>query len=300
MHRRQELVRITMKTNRLLLALIMLLLLAACSSPPRITQSPAKAAADNTLKLAHSLEQKQNLKDAYLTYQSAYQQYCRFASFKGKLYSLSGMARIAYLEDDDALLKEKMDMMEELVRYGEPGTDYIPLLVNLYILQDKKDYQSVREEAKDSYDYPIDARIQILSYKLQADSYLNPGFKSAEYDDLDRLSKRYRRSLKTDFSADPSLLSGAYYALAYQDYKLNDLRKAEKSLDAAIDLDFLHENFPGLGYGYWLKGKINLKNDDKPAAISNFMRAQSIFKSLGMKEMLDNINIELEKIKGTK
>ena len=287
-----------MKINRPLLAFLMLLLLTACSSPPRLTQSAAKAAADNTLKLAHALEQKQNLKDAYLTYQSAYQQYCWFASFKGKLYSLSGMARIAYLEDDDALLKEKMDMMQEIVRYGEPGTDYIPLLVNLYILQDQKDYQGIREEAKDSYDYPIDARIQILSYKLQADSYLNPGFKSAEYDDLDRLSKRYKRSLKTDFSADPSLLSGAHYALAYQDYKLNDLRKAEKNLEAAIDLDYLHENFPGLGYGYWLKGKICLKNDDKPAAISNFMRAQSIFKSLDMKEMLDNINTELEKIKG--
>lgn len=288
-----------MKTNRLLFALVTLLALAACSSPPQLTQSPAKVAADNTLKLAHVLEQKQNLKDAKVTYQSAYEQYSSFASFKGKLYSLAGMARVAYLENDDALLQERLDMMEEIVHYGDSGAAYIPLLVNLFILQDQKDYSGVREYATDSYDYPIDARIQILSYKLQADSYLEPGFKSAEYDDLERLSKRYKRSLKTDFSADPSLLSGAYYALAYQNYKLNDLRKADKNLEIALDLDYLHENFPGLGYGYWLRGKINMKNGDKSAAVSDFLRAKSVFESLGMTEMLNNINAELVKIKGT-
>lgn len=288
-----------MKTNRLLFMLVMLVVFAACSSPPQLTQSPAKVAADNTLKLAHMLEQKQNLRDAKITYQSAYEQYSNFASFKGKLCSLSGMARVAYLESDDAALREHIDMMEEIVRYGEPDADYIPLLLKLFILQDQKDYSGVREQAKDSYDFPIDARIQILSYKLQADSYLEPGFKSAEYDDLDRLSKRYKRSLKTDFSADPSLLSGAYYALAYQNYKLNDLRKAEKNLGYALDLDYLHENFPGLGYGYWLRAKINLKNKDKSAAVSNFLRAKSVFESLGMTQMLNNVNTELEKIKGT-
>lgn len=288
------------KLSAILLTIALMITLWGCSSPPKLTQSPAKMAADNTLKLAHNLEQKQQLRDAWITYQSAYDQYSNFASFKGKLYALAGLARIAYLTDDAALLSEKQRMMKEIVQDGEPDAAYIPQLVELYILQDQKDYQGVRDSALDSYDYPIDARMQILSYQLQAEAYLNPGYKSVGYEDLLRLSKRYKRSLKSDFSADPSVLSGALYALAYQSYGVGDLRQAERDLQSAIELDYLYENFPSLGYGYWLKGKIFEKEGDDTRALANFLRAKSIFESLGMKEMTDRASADITRIKGIK
>ncbi len=278
--------------------LILLLSLAACSRPPRVTQAPAKSAADVTLRLAQNLEQKHRVLDSRQTYESALSQYRSFGDVPGELSVLAGLARLAYLEGDSAEYDDLHARMSFLVENAAPGHVYILQLLDLYRMQQEADYVSLDESAEDSYDFPIHVRMQILSYKLQAESYLRPGFNSRRYNDLLRLAGRYRRSLRSDFTADPSVLSSALYAMAYHQYLNQSYSTANDHVDEVVALDLLHENFVGLGYAHWLRGKIHEANQDGRQALADYVRAEIIFTEYGVDEMVVKTQAALSRLQG--
>jgi len=278
--------------------LILLVGMAACSSPPKVTQAPAKSSADVTLRLAQNLEQKHRILDSRQTYESALKQYRSFGDVPGELSALSGLARLAYLEGNLSDYETRHVQMSYLVKNAAPGYGYILLLLDLYRMQQEGDYVSLEKAAQDSYDYPIHVRMQILSYKLQAESYLRPGFSGKTYTDLQRLAGKYRKSLKSDFSADPSVLSSALYAMAYHQYLNQNYSLANDHIDEVVSLDMLHENFIGLGYAHWLRGMIHEANQDKRQALADYVRAETIFSEFGIDDMVAKTQIALSRLQG--
>ncbi|HNQ43701.1 MAG TPA: hypothetical protein PKI59_04695, partial [Candidatus Cloacimonadota bacterium] len=139
--------------------------------------------------------------------------------------------------------------------------------------------------------YPLGIRMQILTHRLQAESYLNPGVSTLAGKNLERLSSKYKARLRMDFTADPIVLASAYYALAYSYFLQGSMPPALKNIDAAIHWDYLYENFPGLGYAYWLKGQILAKQGDKPQAISNLYMAKDIFESFANAPMVEKTRL---------
>jgi len=284
--------------TRLFLALLILLLNAACSRPPKITQAPAKSAADVTLRLAQNLEQKHRILDSRQSYESAISQYRSFGDVPGELSALAGLARLAFQEHDEATYQEHHQRMVYLTEHAASSYNYILMLLDLYRLQHEGDYAAIEVAARDSYDFPVNIRIQILSYRLQAESYLRPGFSGNTYRDLARLVPRYRRSLKSDFTADPSVLSSALYAMAYHQYLLQDYSVANAHIDEVVALDLLHENFIGLGYAHWLRGMIHEANSDRRQALMDYIRAKNIFSHFGYEDMVSKIDLALVRLEG--
>lgn len=279
-------------------ALIFLLAFSTCSRPPKVVQAPSKAAADATLQLAQNLEQKHRLLDSAQTYQSALKQYRSFADLKGEIFSLAGLARLAYINGNQDDYDRHYSRLQYLDENTDQGGNYVRLLLDLYRLQAEQNYRQVQELAKDSYDYPLPIRIQILTYRLQADSYLQPGLDSSSFADLDRLSKSYRRQMKKDFTADSSVLSSALYALGYHLYTKAEYHNAQKYLDGVIELDLLYENHPGLGYAHWLRARIHDGNKDSRQAVADYICANNIFTQFENAEMMARTDAALRRLKG--
>lgn len=285
-----------MKTKAWGICLILLFALSACSRPAQLKQAPAKAAADATLLLAQNLEQKHRYLDSSQSFESALSQYRSFANLRGELYALSGLARLAYIQGQQAEFEQYHQRLEYLTKYADQSAHYVLLVLDLFCLQQEKRYAEIQNLARDSYDYPVAIRMQILSYKLQADSYLNPGNSSASYEDLQRLSNRYRRQLKKDFSADPSVLSSALYAMAYHNYLSQDFVTAQKQLDEVVELDSLYENHPGLGYAHWLRGMVHEGRQDKRQAITDYICAKNVFQHFGNADMTRKVDAALTRL----
>ncbi len=278
--------------------LVLLLLLGACSRPAKVRQAPAKASADATLKLAQSLEKKQRTTDSAATYDSALRQYRSFGDLRGEEFALAGLARLAYISEDEKSYLYYRGELVDLVADADPEGAFVPLLLDIHLLQDAGDYARIKELAVDSYDYPISVRVQLLTQALQADSWLKPGFSSPAFDDLERLSKRYRRGMKKDFAKDASVLSAALYAMAYHSFLLKDYRSAQEYVCEAEILDERYENFPALAYDLWLKGNILAADKNTDLAKSEYTRAKSIFSHFGNSEMLSKTEAAIRRLKG--
>lgn len=277
---------------------ILLLVISACSRPVPVTQAPAKAAADATLQLGQNLEQKQRWLDSGQTFRSALQQYRSFGDLRGEQYALSGLARLAYISKDEAAFTEYRNQLAELIKQADPQGAHVLLLLDLFVLQDVADYSAILEQAIDSYDYPLHVRIQVLTHALQAESRLKPGFTGKTFKDLERLSKGYRRNLKRDFSADPSVLAAALYAMGYQTFLLSDYKSAIIYLSEAADIDTRYENFPALAYDLWLKAAVHEANDQPDQARSNYIRAANIFRHFENAGMLAKTEAALKRLIG--
>ena len=288
-----------MKTKLFALLLLALLLgFAACSSPPKQVQPQARVSADATLKLAQNLEQKQRWLDSTQSYRSAIAQYQAFGEIRGQLYALAGLARIALQNEDSSGFHLHRLRMQELVEKADPPAKYILDLLDIYVLEREGDYARIMDVAADAYDYPIHIRMQMLSHRLQAESYTNPGYASESFVDLQRLSARYRKSLKKDFSADPVVLANAEYAMAYHSYLLRQYDTALQLIERAIDLDYRYENFGGLGSGYWLRGKIQGTMGNSSSALADFMKARDIFSHFQNPRMQEQVNAAISGLKG--
>lgn len=283
---------------KLIVATLLILLLGACSRPPKTVQNPAKAAADATLKLAQNLEKKQRLLDSGQTYESALNQYRRFADLRGEAYCLAGLARLACLQGSFQKYQQLREELAYLVENADSTARYVLTLLDIFAAQKQEDYRQVKLLAVDSYDYPQNIRMQILSHALQADSWLAPGLDSAAYEDLSRLSKSYRKSLKRDFCADASVLSGALYAMAYHSYLKKNHYEALRHISEAVDIDEKSENFPALGYDLWLRANIHLGEREQADAISNLIRAQKIFAGFSNLKMLEKTEAQLMQLQG--
>lgn len=287
-----------MKTNIVCGLALFLLIVSACSRPPKVVQAPAKAAADATLRLAQTLESQHRFGDSRQTYQSALNQYRSFGDLRGSAYALAGLARAAYANNNEESYHSFREELEALIKHGDPEAAYVPLLLDLYIYNSNENYAMIKELANDSYDYDIHNRIQILTYAVQADTYLNPGFISSSAKDLERLSRRYRGTIRKDVYANPTVLSAALYALAYHSFVLKEYPEAEKLISEAEDLDSRYENFPALGYDYWLRANILENNRQRDEAKADYIRAQGIFTRFENTEMLLKTEAALKRLKG--
>ena len=280
--------------------MILAAILATGCSRPRLSLEPqAKASADATLRLGQNLEQRHNFLDAAQTYDSALAQYRAFADSPGQMYALAGLARIKYLQSDTAAFTEYREQMQILATKVDPETQCILDLLDIYILHHQGRYEEILKLATDNFNYPLGIRMQVLTYRLQADSYLNPGMDSQTSKNLESLSGKYKSRLKTDFVADPIVLASAYYALAYNYFLQERYPQALKNIDAVLTWDYRYENFPGLGYAYWLKGQIVAKQGDKPQAISNLYKAREIFISYANDTMLNKTDQLLKALEVT-
>lgn len=289
--------RFPVRTN-ILWALFILLLLSACSKPAKLLQAPSKAAADATLQMAQNLEQKNRLLDSEQTYQSALRQYRCFADLRGEIYSLAGLARLAYIMDKQEDFEHYHARLEYLDTKADPGGAYVRLLLDLYLLQAEQRYSEIQALAIDSYEYPLSIRMQILTHRLQADSYLEPGLDSSSFADLERLSKSYRRQMRKDFTADSSVLSSALYALGYHQYIKTDYHKAQRYLDDVIKLDALYENYSALGYAHWLRARVHEGNKDSRQALADYICASGIFSHFENTEMIAKTDAALRRLEG--
>lgn len=275
-----------------------LLLMAACSRPAKVIQPQARVNADATLQLAQNLEQKQHFRDSRQAYISARSQYRSFGEIKGQCYALSGLARIAYLQEDAPEYTRLRTELTFLIQNAEPQLIYMQKLLDIYTAVDRQDFAAVLALAKDEYDYPLEIRIQMLSHQLQAESYLKPGFESPGYANLKRLAERYRSLLKRSFGAHPSVLATAEYAMAYHNYLLTNYRVAGKHIEKAIDLDYRYEIFDGLADAFWLKGKILEKQGEPRAALGYYLKARDIFANTTDTKMQQELDASIKKLQG--
>ncbi|MCB5294934.1 MAG: hypothetical protein RBQ67_00885 [Candidatus Cloacimonadaceae bacterium] len=287
-----------MKIRLALLPLLLLVGLFACSRPASVKQAPAKAAADATLSLAQNLEQKQRFLDSRQTYLSSLRQYRTFGDLRGEAYTLSGLARLAFLEGNMAEYSTQREALDQLVQLADPGSAHVLLLLDLYILQKQGNYTGIRDLAVDSYDFPLGIRMQVLTHALQAESHLNPGYGGRSAEDLDRLIARYRRSLKRDFSADPGVLAAALYAMAYHHHMGEDHATALQYVSEAVDWDERYENFGALGYDFWLRANILEALGESATARSNYIRAGNIFAHFENTAMLAKTEAAVMRLKG--
>lgn len=289
--------RFRMKT-KLLWAVLLFLAMSACSRPSKVVQSPSKATTDATLLMAQNLEQKHRLLDSGQTYQSALMQYRSFADLRAELYCLAGLARLAHLAGNQDEYDSYYGRLQYLDTKADQSGNYVRLLLDLYVLQQEQRYPELQGLARDSYDYPPSVRIQILTHKLQADSYLEPGLDSVSFADLERLCKSYRRTLKNDFSADSSVLSSALYAMGYHLYLKGEFYGAQRHLDEVVKLDALYENHSGLGYAHWLRAMIHEGNQDIRQAITDYICAKNVFTHFENAQMIAKTDAALKRLEG--
>ena len=276
--------------------LLLLLWLSACSRPQKVVQPQARVSADATLRLAQNLETRHRWTDSIQSYESTVMQYQRIGEIRGQIYAYAGLARIAFINDDLALFADYRDKLQYLIKNADPSGKYIGDLLDIYVLESRRQYQEALNLAQDSYEYPIQIRIQMLSHRLQAESYLNPGYPSPTYDDLKRLASRYRGILKKDLSADPSVLASAEYAMSYHTFLAKNYPAAMTHVDQAIDLDYRYENFGALGASYWLRGSIHNAMGEAQSAIANYVKAKDILLHFPNPLILDQLNTALEKL----
>lgn len=285
------------KTKLLLLAAC-ILILCSCSRPQKVVEPPSKASADATLRLANSLEQRYRFQDAKQSYENVYTLYRSFADAQGMMQALSGLARIALHDDQFDTMNSYRTQMQQIVFDIDKETACILLLFDILVLHSQERYQEILTVAEDSFDYPIGIRMQILTHRLQAESYLKPGFSYKTVDDLERLSSKYKKHLSSDLTSDPIVLANAYYALAYHNMLTNKQTRALQYINDSIKLDYLHESFPSLAYSYWLRGIIQTKSSAPKEALASYSRSREIFSSYGNHLMVDKINDEINHLKG--
>jgi len=287
-------------SNKTAWSVILLLLfsISACSRPQKVLQPQAKVSADATLRLAQTLEQKQRWQDSQQTYHSAINQYQAFGEMRGQAYAFAGLARIAFFANEMDDFEMYQLQLQDIVDNADPNSGSIANLLRIHVLESQEDYAQILAIAEDAYEYPLHIRMQMLSHRLQAESYLNPGYTSSSYTDLQRLASRYRSLLKKDFSADPTVLANAEYAMGYHCFLLRRYKEAMLHIQRAIDLDYRYENFNALGSAYWLRGRIHESTGEATSAKHDYMKGRDIFTHILNPPMLEQVNAALSRLQG--
>lgn len=282
---------------RISIIVLLLLSLVACSSLKPPLHPAAKYDADSYLAMAREQEAVGDISAAIKSYSYASGLYSSCADIEGKLSCMAGLGRIAITEGKQKAYQDIANDMKLLVMDTNPVLDYHLLLLKLYELQTRHDYAALSETAMDKTHYPLYARLQISTIKLQADSYLGKSTDS-EAKELLGHSKQYRKLLKKQNQHNPELLSAAWHALAYHYYLNEYYTNAKKYISYACDWDYLSGNYKGLGHGYWLKGQIEARQKDKTAALANLRKAEIIFEALQDSAAIQAVKGEIARVKG--
>lgn len=280
---------------RFWLCLAVLLLLSACSSTKLPLQPQAKFNADNALKLAQDYELQRRHANAVDTYSFALDLYRSFADPEGQMHCLSGLARIAFEQANTAEAEDYRLQMEEIVSEIEPRCHPILLLYDLHLALAANNYELISRYAVVDELMDRSQQMQVLSYKIQADSFLG----RAERDQVRRLEKLSAIHLKKPLrkrQINPQILSQACYALGYHYYIEDNYPKAEKYLTLSNRIDYSYGNFGSLAYGLWLQGRVFAAREEEHAARSHYLRARQIFQNFANLPMLDQLDEDLNRL----
>lgn len=280
-----------MKNSLLLLAL--LLVLGACSTLPKPEQPQAKVNADNTLKLAQDYELTGRYANAIDSYTFAQEIYQSFADTEGELHALSGLARIELAQGAPEAAEEYRAQMQDLVELVEPKLAPILLLYDLHVLHRQKDYHQMSHLAELSKDMSPSQKMQVLSYTVQADAYLQ-NEDHGKVGELRKLIKKQAKKPLRKRLINPQILAEAWYSLAYNSFTQKDHKGCLNYLKQSSRLDYLYGNFASLGYSIWLEGKARAGLGDNVSAISLLLRARQIFQSASNLEMISQVDSDLE------
>lgn len=276
----------------LFLCLTFVIFLAACSSTRLPLQPQAKFNADNALKLAQDYELQRRHANAIDTYNFALELYGSFAASEGQMHCLAGLARIAHSQ---AALIEAEDyrlQMEDIVRDIAPETAPILLLYDLHLALSAGEYERISTMAVVSSGMDRTVEMQILSYRIQADSYLQRA-ERAQVRRLQSLAAKHLKKPLRKRQINPQVLSQACYALAYYHYTTENFPKAEKYVELSNRIDYSYGNFGSFAYGLWLQGRILAASSNEPEARASFLRSRQIFQNFANLPMLDQVEQDL-------
>ncbi len=282
---------------RISLAIFMLCCLAACSTLKQPTHPQAKYDADSFLAMAQEQEAGGDLSAATKSYNHASELYSSFGSVEGKLSCMTGLARLALQEGNATEYSKAVTGMSRLVADTDQTLDYHLLLLKLYEQQTRKDYAGMSATAELREYFPLYAKLQISTIKLQADSYL--GLSSSDMaSELLKYGNEYRKQMKKLSWHNAALVSSAWYAVAYHYYLNKDYLKADRYIRDACEWDYRYANYPGLGHGYWLMGQIQAKGNNSTTALSNLRKAEIIFEALQDDTARRAVTSEIARLKG--
>lgn len=283
------------RVSKLLLLAALALIMVACSSLKQPLQPQAKFNADNALKLAQDYEQQKRFANAIDTYVFALDLYRSFANTEGQMYCLSGLARIKLEQSDLDAADEYRYEMQEIAEQIDPDNAVILLLYDLHKLQLDRNYQEISIVAVASEKYTDSQKMQVLSYKIQADAYLENTDQS-KVRQLERLAAKHFRKPLRKRQINPQILSQAAYSLAYHYYVAGNLDKADYYLRRSVNLDYSYGNFASLGYSLWLQAKTQMARGKNVEALSLLLKARQVFQSYANLEMISKVEADLDKI----
>lgn len=280
--------------HSLILILMLVLILSACSWSHKPVQPMEREAADRALKAA-SGQLGVNPAAAIETYRLAMAKYRAMADIEGEMWCLSGIAKASLSVGDSLSYLDAVNGMAFIVSAVEPDLDYIPLLLELQLATASGDLLKVSQLYRDKDCWPVTARLRIMAYAIQADTYLGK-----EGERKVRQCQKLLRSQKRKLhrrGADHALQIGrARYALAYHYLAQKDFKRAEKNLKLAMEPDRLYSDFDALGYDYWLAAKLELARNRPDEAIANLHKALRLFEGSSNAVMLGSVRQELKSL----
>ncbi len=280
-----------MKIKLFICVFLTALLVVSCSSLPRRIHPLQKSSSDQILALAQGKELNQQYQDALLMYDHAMRMYQEFADIDGLLQSMAGTARIKLSLGETEPYHSIISEMEQLVAHTGASRRHHLVLLELHQLSTDGSWSEIAQKAIVSQDYTHNANLQILSYKVQANTYLKQ-INENDVRDLNKLYKKSLRRMRRDNM--PQVVSQAAYSLAYHYYETNNLNKARKYLKVASRIDYANALFTALGYDMWLAGRIAIKEKDYDKARYELTRAAVVMERQNQTHLMDAIFKELE------
>lgn len=266
-------------------------MLSACSSLPRRMQAPEKKNADQNLALAQKYELRERYQDAKSMYANAHNQYLAFADIEGILQCYAGEARINLVQGEENEYLLLLQKMQTVIEDNAPEKAYHLILMDLQRYAKAGDWLEIKNRAQIQKNYPTQVKLQILSYLVQANAFTNSQSRS-RVQELRKLYRKARKNLGAEYPA--QLISQAAYSLAYHYFSVGDYSRAKSHLANAHRLDYAYSMFQALGYDYWLKGNIALKERDFQTAKTSFNRALLIFDQYQNPEIMAKIRQQLD------
>lgn len=274
----------------------LLLLLVGCSSIKPPIEPQAKLDADTYYNQGMKWEALQQYTNAGESYDSSLSLYSSMGEARGVAASICAQARIALAAGDVERFEDLKNKAAQYISDVDPALTYQIVLLDVYSANFAMDYAKVSEVSRCEESFPLDAKLQIASAKLQADTHL--GIASAQLaSDVEGMSSKYRKMLKKK-AGNSELYSQSLYSLAYYQFGGKRYSDALTYLKKSNKIDYEYGNLIALGHGLWLQGQVEYAQGRTEEALSSLIRAEGILSEFNEPEALIKIRESIAKIKG--
>ncbi len=278
--------------NRWLMLILALAVLSACSTLPRKPISKTKQNADLLLQQAQRLELSRRLTDSIDGYESALRNYELIDDLEGQVISMVGIARNQLQLGFPGDFEQTRTDLAKLIELNSDLYDYHLKILDLYHLYHGQKWQDIRQLGIIESHYPDLAKIQILSYRVQADARLKQ--MNTEYiRQLERLTSLYHRRLRQNRPISPEIVSTGYYSLAYYHLVHSRPERARRHISKAREIDYTYEIYLNLAYDLWLEAKIAQATGNVKEMTGLLLRSRKIFAYFAEGAMLNAIDKDL-------